>query len=604
MGRRIESSRDWHVWTRRVSLAGAVFCGVATLGIVGLRAAEAPGSSPDRRAQGRELFEREWLPGDSRTHGGDGLGPVYNDSSCIACHNLGGNGGAGPVSKNVDIITASPAAQMVPQAVARPASSSFLGKALGSLVGLDAPKPSEPAATVKPAARRRIDTGPLVKAHPGFRTARSVVLHRFGTDPAYETWRLSMTGLGQFTPPGLDEKTTAMMQAQNLVNLRAQQSMQNTIGQFELVRSQRNPTALFGTGLIDAIPEQAIEDAAKVKHAGYPEVAGRVSRLKDKRIGRFGWKAQTASLGDFVLTACAVELGLEVPDRHQGGNPRKPEAQAKGLDLTGQECNALMDYVRALPKPSENRPATATESREIAAGRALFAATGCATCHSPKLGDVEGIYSDLLLHDLGPQLGDVGQYSVFDPSSSEGEIIDEEGPIADSATCPSPDIPAEVVAFEVAVAPTCAVAPTPVEPVPPAIELERVGTPATPQAAAAVVAPPVLVELPNAPTPPVALQPVPVGIPLPPTSAPVKRPTSGPASRFEWRTAPLWGFRDSGPYLHDGRADTLDQAVALHGGESATIAQKFFALSPRERRQVEAFLKSLTAPGPDAPGAR
>ena len=49
----------------------------------------------------------------------------------------------------------------------------------------------------------------------------------------------------------------------------------------------------------------------------------------------------------------------------------------------------------------------------------------------------------------------------------------------------------------------------------------------------------------------------------------VKRPTSGPASRFEWRTPALWGFRDSAPYLHDGRAKTLDQAIAFHGGEAA-----------------------------------
>ncbi len=80
-----------------------------------------------------------------------------------------------------------------------------------------------------------------------------------------------------------------------------------------------------------------------------------------------------------------------------------------------------------------------------------------------------------------------------------------------------------------------------------------------------------------------------------------KRPTTGPASRFEWRTPPLWGFRDSGPYLHDGRAETLDQAVALHGGEAANIAQRYFALGGRDRRQVEAFLKSLTAPIPEAP---
>ena len=57
-----------------------------------------------------------------------------------------------------------------------------------------------------------------------------------------------------------------------------------------------------------------------------------------------------------------------------------------------------------------------------------------------------------------------------------------------------------------------------------------------------------------------------------------KRPTTGPASRFEWRTPPLWGFRDSGPYLHDGRAETLDQAVALHGGESAQIARQLLQL--------------------------
>ena len=81
----------------------------------------------------------------------------------------------------------------------------------------------------------------------------------------------------------------------------------------------------------------------------------------------------------------------------------------------------------------------------------------------------------------------------------------------------------------------------------------------------------------------------------------IKRPTSGPASRLEWRTAPLWGFRDSGPYLHDGRADTIDQAVAFHGGEAAKIARRYFGLSPRERQQVEVFLKSLTAPEPTAP---
>jgi mono/diheme cytochrome c family protein len=143
MGRRIETSRDWQVWTRRIALAGAVLWGLAAPGIVDVRVAAAEKTAPDRRAQGRELFEREWLPGDSRTHGGDGLGPVYNDSSCIACHNLGGNGGAGPASKNVDIITASPSATMDAQAASEGGRPTFLRKALGSLVGLDVPEESD-----------------------------------------------------------------------------------------------------------------------------------------------------------------------------------------------------------------------------------------------------------------------------------------------------------------------------------------------------------------------------------------------------------------------------------------------------------------------------
>ena len=74
------------------------------------------------------------------------------------------------------------------------------------------------------------------------------------------------------------------------------------------------------------------------------------------------------------------------------------------------------------------------------------------------------------------------------------------------------------------------------------------------------------------------------------------RPPRAPSQ--EWRTPPLWGFRDSGPYLHDGRAQTLEQAVAMHGGQGAASALKFFELSPKERLQVEAFLKSLVAPPP------
>ncbi len=399
-------------------------------------------------------------------------------------------------------------------------------------------------------------------------------------------------------PAGMAANELAI--AQNAASFEAMQT-QAVVGPFNIVRSQRNPTGLFGAGLIDAIPDRAIEAAAKTKYFSFPEIAGRVSRLKDKRIGRFGWKAQTPTLDDFVLTACAVELGLEVPGHHQGGSPQKPAQGAKGLDLNSDECGALVAYVREIPRPAARKPATDQEAAEVAAGRALFTKAGCVSCHTPKLGDVEGLYSDLLLHDMGEQLGDTGQYGVFDPSSSDDEVIDEVGPVA-GATAPSDRDPFALDAPQ----PGAALAPLPPStvPVPPSApsDLAAVDTPV--QINQVVALPPALLA-PAVPVQATALFSGPNGLvtfadgpfQLPFHLGPSgKRPTTGPASRFEWRTPPLWGFRDSGPYLHDGRARTLDQAVALHGGEATRVAQRFFKLSAGERRQVEAFLKSLTAP--------
>ena len=84
-----------------------------------------------------------------------------------------------------------------------------------------------------------------------------------------------------------------------------------------LERSSRNTPAPFGSGRIDSIAEKTLLEAEKRVFAKFPEIKGRASRLRDGRIGRFGWKGQTASLRDFVLAACSNELGLEVPGHHQ-----------------------------------------------------------------------------------------------------------------------------------------------------------------------------------------------------------------------------------------------------------------------------------------------
>jgi CxxC motif-containing protein (DUF1111 family) len=219
-----------------------------------------------------------------------------------------------------------------------------------------------------------------------------------------------------------------------------------------------------------------------------------------------------------------VELGLDVPGHHQGGAPQKSEARPAGLDLSDQQCGSLLAYVASLPKPAEIVPSSAAERQTVVAGRAVFDRVGCASCHTQKLGDVEGIYADLLLHDMGPETGDTGAYGAFVPDPSEPDVIDSDSP----AGVPPPNV-------------------------------------------AVRSAPPF------------------------PAPADVKRPT-GPATRQEWRTPPLWGFRDSGPYLHDGRAATVEEAVAFHGGEAAKSAREFFGLAPLERQQINAFVKTLAAP--------
>jgi hypothetical protein len=60
-----------------------------------------------------------------------------------------------------------------------------------------------------------------------------------------------------------------------------------------------------------------------------------------------------------------------------------------------------------------------------------------------------------------------------------------------------------------------------------------------------------------------------------------------------WLTKPLWGVGSTAPYLHDGRAATLTDAVAFHGGEAAASRAAFKALAPADQAKVIEFLKNL-----------
>ena len=152
-------------------------------------------------------------------------------------------------------------------------------------------------------------------------------------------------------------------------------------------------------------------------------------------------------------------------------------------------------FALSLPAPVERLPSAAAAAEAARGGKSMFQTIGCADCHTPNVGSVEGIYSDLLLHRMGPDLVGGGSYNE------------------------------------------------------------------------------------------------------PPPETPSFKPGGAPRAD-EWRTPPLWGVADSAPYMHDGRAPTLEEAIQLHGGQGAQAAGRYAKLSPAEQAQLIAFLKTLRAPVP------
>ncbi len=67
----------------------------------------------------------------------------------------------------------------------------------------------------------------------------------------------------------------------------------------------------------------------------------------------------------------------------------------------------------------------------------------------------------------------------------------------------------------------------------------------------------------------------------------------------EWKTPPLWGVADSAPYLHDGSAATLRDAILRHRGDAKSVTEKYLALAASDQTAVVSFLGTLKAP-PDA----
>jgi len=67
----------------------------------------------------------------------------------------------------------------------------------------------------------------------------------------------------------------------------------------------------------------------------------------------------------------------------------------------------------------------------------------------------------------------------------------------------------------------------------------------------------------------------------------------GAIAARSWLTRPLWGLADTGPYLHDGRAPTVDDAIRAHGGEAQATTDRYLALPEQDQIALRIYLGSL-----------
>ena len=205
----------------------------------------------------------------------------------------------------------------------------------------------------------------------------------------------------------------------------------------------RIPTPVFGAGLIEAIPDSVIianlQSNISTKNSlgirGRPNIVLPGSTISgqpnangnDGTLARFGWKAQNKSLVLFSGEAYNVEMGItnELFQTERNENAGCQYAttpndftDTDGVDgvttMNGFEKFSIFMRFLAPPKPSADKPGGAPS---IGRGRNLFGAVGCSQCHTPSLrtgnstvaamrNQTVNLYSDLVVHDMGPGLAD------------------------------------------------------------------------------------------------------------------------------------------------------------------------------------------------------
>jgi CxxC motif-containing protein (DUF1111 family) len=173
--------------------------------------------------------------------------------------------------------------------------------------------------------------------------------------------------------------------------------------------SRRNSTPLFGAGLMEAIPADTI--LGNQRNGGRPNFVVNPDTGATE-LGRFGWKAQVATLHQFAGDAYLNELGITNPSFPHENRPQGQPIQL-GCDTVGDHeddgsgVTAFTNFMRFLAAAPRG-----SITPQVQRGAQVFSQIGCASCHVPTMmtgpnsvaalsNKPVDLFSDLLLHDIG-----------------------------------------------------------------------------------------------------------------------------------------------------------------------------------------------------------
>ena len=308
---------------------------------------------------GNAFFNDNWVSAPASTEGRDGLGPLFNARSCSSCHFKDGR--AAPVPGQAGFLLR---LRLSGEGVAQP--DPVYG---GQIQDFSIVPETEEAAV-------HIDVTDKVVTYPD---GQQVTMHV----PSY---RLSDLRYGELHP--------------------------------ETVMSPRVAPAVFGLGLLAAIPEATLTALEDVSDRNNDGISGRINRLADGQVGRFGWKADVPSLIAQTTGAFVHDMGItstREPDHpHTEAQVALDELPHGGLpEVDDQKVDRIVGYLERIAVPYSRD----VDGLEVRKGRRLFSRIGCDGCHIPELRTgVHAVsqlseqriqpYTDLLLHDMGADLAD------------------------------------------------------------------------------------------------------------------------------------------------------------------------------------------------------